>query len=84
MGVSGVTHRPRFSPGSGSTVPTVQEAGWAPELITTERLQEKSFTSDGDRTPVVQSVQLNIDVLSVLIIRIMERFKYLKIGFSAF
>jgi hypothetical protein len=35
---------------------TGQEAGWASELVWTESLQEKSFPSAGNRTPVVQSV----------------------------
>jgi hypothetical protein len=29
------------------------------ELVGTQRLQEKSFASAGDRTPVVQSVKVN-------------------------
>jgi hypothetical protein len=37
-------------------VPTVQEAGWAPEPVWTQRLEEKSSASVGDRTPVIQSV----------------------------
>jgi hypothetical protein len=37
-------------------VPIVQEAGWASEPVWTQRLQEKSFTSAGDQTLVVQSV----------------------------
>jgi hypothetical protein len=37
-------------------VPIVQEAGWAPEPIWTQRLEEKSSAFVGDRTPVVQSV----------------------------
>jgi hypothetical protein len=40
-------------------VPIVQEAGWAPELVWTQRLEEKFFRvcqeSNSDR-PVVQSV----------------------------
>jgi hypothetical protein len=51
-----VTPRPRFTLRKGYPVPTVQEAGWAPELAWTQRLEEKSFASAGDRTPVVQSV----------------------------
>jgi hypothetical protein len=46
-------------PGKGRPVPIVQEAGWAPEPVWTQRLQEKSFRlcrrSNLDR-PVVQSV----------------------------
>jgi hypothetical protein len=30
-------------PGKGPPVPTVQEAGWAPEPVWTQRLEEKSF-----------------------------------------
>jgi hypothetical protein len=37
-------------------IPTVQEAGWASELVRTQRLEEKSFASARDRTPAVQSV----------------------------
>jgi hypothetical protein len=43
-------------PGKGPPVPIVQEAGWAPEPVWTQRLEGKSFASVGDRTPVVQSV----------------------------
>jgi hypothetical protein len=43
----------------GPSVPIVQEAAWVPEPVWTQRLEEKFFTSAGDRTsivPVVQSV----------------------------
>jgi hypothetical protein len=50
-----VTPRPRFTPGKGPAVPIGQEAGWAPELVRTQRLEKTSFASAGDRTPVVQS-----------------------------
>jgi hypothetical protein len=43
-------------PGKGPPVPIVQEAGCAPEPVWTQRLKEKSFSSAGDRTPIVQSV----------------------------
>jgi hypothetical protein len=39
-------------PGEGISVPTVQEAGWDSELIWTQRLEEKSFASAGDRSVV--------------------------------
>jgi hypothetical protein len=54
----GSTSRPgcALPPGKGSPVPIVQEAGWAPELVWTQRPEEKSSASVGDRTRVVQSV----------------------------
>jgi hypothetical protein len=45
-----------LTPGKGPPIPIVQEAGWAPEPIWTQRLEEKSSASVGNRTPVVQSV----------------------------
>jgi hypothetical protein len=47
MGVSGQHHAP---------VPIEQEAGWAPEPVRIQRLEEKSSAPVGDRTPVVQPV----------------------------
>jgi hypothetical protein len=43
-------------PGKEPPVPTVQEDGWAPEPVWTQRLEEKSSVPSGDRTPAVQSV----------------------------
>jgi hypothetical protein len=37
-------------------VPIVQEAGWAPEPVWTQRLKEKSCACVGDRTPAVRSI----------------------------
>jgi hypothetical protein len=45
-------------PGKGPLVPIGQEAGWAPEPVLTQRLEDKSFASVGGRTPIVQSVVL--------------------------
>jgi hypothetical protein len=58
MGVSGQRHAPAalLPPGKGPPVPIVQEAGWAPELVWTQRLEEKSFAPVGDRTPIARSV----------------------------
>jgi hypothetical protein len=42
-------------PGKGPLVPFVQEAGWAPEPIRTQRLKEKSIAFAGDPTPIVRS-----------------------------
>jgi hypothetical protein len=53
--VVNVTLRPRFSPGEVPLVPIVQEAGWAPEPVWTQRTKEKSFASAGDRTSIARS-----------------------------
>jgi hypothetical protein len=42
-------------PGKGPLVPIGQEAGWAPEPVWTQRLQEKSFAPAGNRTPIARS-----------------------------
>jgi hypothetical protein len=42
-------------PGKGPLVPIVQEAGWAPEPVWTQWLEEKSFSPAGDRTPIARS-----------------------------
>jgi hypothetical protein len=57
MGVSGQHHAPAALYPRGKTpVPLGQEAGWTPEPVWAQSLQEKSSASVGDRTPVVQSV----------------------------
>jgi hypothetical protein len=58
MGVSGQRHAPAalIPPGKGPPVPIVQEAGWAPEPVWTQRLEENSFAPAGDRTPIAQPV----------------------------
>jgi hypothetical protein len=43
-------------PGKEPPVPTVQEAGWAPEPVWTQRLEGKSSASVRDQTPTVRSV----------------------------
>jgi hypothetical protein len=43
-------------PGKEPPVPIVQEAGWAPEPVWTQRLEEKSSASVRNRTSAVQSV----------------------------
>jgi hypothetical protein len=43
-------------PGKGPRVSIVQEAGWASELVWTQRIEEKLFAFAGDRTAVIQSV----------------------------
>jgi hypothetical protein len=46
-GERSITPRPRFAPGKGPLVPTVQEVGWASEPVWTQRLEEKSFALPG-------------------------------------
>jgi hypothetical protein len=41
--------------GKGPPVPIVQEAGWAPEPVWTQRLEEKSFAPAGDRTQFIKN-----------------------------
>jgi hypothetical protein len=41
--------------GKGPLVPIGQEAGWAPEPIWTQRIEEKSFAPAGNRTPIARS-----------------------------
>jgi hypothetical protein len=57
MGVSGQRHEPAalLPPGKGPPVPIVQGAEWAPEPVSTQRLEEKYFTPAGDRTPIARS-----------------------------
>jgi hypothetical protein len=64
--VVSVTPWPRFAPGERTPVPIVHEAGWASELVWTQRLEGKSFASAGDRTPVVQSVVRDYTDLATL------------------
>jgi hypothetical protein len=57
MGMSGQRHAPAvLYHWEESPVPIGYEAGWASELVLTQRLEEESFASDGDRTSVVQCV----------------------------
>jgi hypothetical protein len=44
-----------LAPGKGPPVPIVQEAGWAPEPVWIQRIEEKSFARAGDRTPIALS-----------------------------
>jgi hypothetical protein len=43
-------------PGKGPLVPTGYEAGWVPEPVWTQGLEEKSSAPAGIRTPIVQPV----------------------------
>jgi hypothetical protein len=42
-------------PGKGPPVPTGEEAGWAPEPVWTQTIEEKFFAPVGDRTPIARS-----------------------------
>jgi hypothetical protein len=44
-----------LAPGKGPLVPTEQEAGWTPEPVWTQRLQEKSFRLCRNRTSIARS-----------------------------
>jgi hypothetical protein len=56
MGVSGQNHAPVALYPRGKDPRYPLEAGWAPESVWMQGLEEKSSTSVGDRTSVVQSV----------------------------
>jgi hypothetical protein len=43
-----------LAPGKGPSVPIVEEAGWAPEPVWTQRIEEKSFSPAGDRTSIAR------------------------------
>jgi hypothetical protein len=49
----------RHAPGKGPPVPIVQEAGWAPEPVSIQRVEDNSLASAGDRTPVVHPVVIH-------------------------
>jgi hypothetical protein len=57
MGVSGQHHAPAalYPRGKDPAVPIGEEAGWAPEPVWTQRIEEKSFAPAGDRTPIARS-----------------------------
>jgi hypothetical protein len=44
-------------------VPIIQEAGWTPELVWTQRLQEKLFFPAGDRTSIARSSRPKPDAI---------------------
>jgi hypothetical protein len=52
-----VTSRPglALAPGKGPPVHILQEAGWAPEPVRAQRLEEKSFAFAGDRISIARS-----------------------------
>jgi hypothetical protein len=54
-------------PGKGPPVPIVQEAGWAPEPVWTQRLEEKSFAPAGD-VMLAYYIQNRFTVLLLLLL----------------
>jgi hypothetical protein len=65
-GVSDQRHAPAalLAPGERTAIPIGRKA-WAPELVWTQRLEEKSFTSAGDRTTLIINISAGsyIDVV---------------------
>jgi hypothetical protein len=81
MGVSGQLHAPAalLPPGKGPPVPIVQEAGWAPEPVWKQRIEENSFAPAGDRTPIAQSSSPLSDIILPELTRLPQNNKYLLI-----
>jgi hypothetical protein len=64
MGVSGQHHAPAtLYPGEVTPVLIVQEAGWVPEPVWTQRLEEKSLAPAGDLIPIARSSSLWSDTI---------------------
>jgi hypothetical protein len=58
-----------LNPRKGPPVPTGQEAGWASVPVWTQRLQEKSLASAGDRTLATNVPELCRGCISVILRR---------------
>jgi hypothetical protein len=54
-------------PGKGPPVPIVQEAGWAPETVWTQRIEEKSFAPARDRTPIARMIYVTVQLAAKVI-----------------
>jgi hypothetical protein len=57
-------------PGKGPSVPIVQEAGLAPEPVSTQSLKEKLIASAGDRTSIALSCTLWPDTILTELLRL--------------
>jgi hypothetical protein len=68
-----------LAPGKGPPVPIVQEAGWAPEPVWTQSIEEKSFTPAGDRTPIARSSSQSDTILPELTRLLIPRYEADKI-----
>jgi hypothetical protein len=65
--VVSVTSRPRFTPGEWTPVPPVQEAGWAPEPVWKQRVEEKTVAFAGDRYVISEKIELLKPVINVIL-----------------
>jgi hypothetical protein len=75
MGVSGQRQVPAaLSPVKGPAVPILQEAGWAPEPVWTQRLEENSLASNLDR-PMIQSLARHYTdwAITALFVRLLHK-----------
>jgi hypothetical protein len=52
-----------LTPGKGPTVPIVQEAGWTPEPVWTQKIEERSFAPPWDRTLFARSSSPQSDTI---------------------
>jgi hypothetical protein len=62
-----------LAPEKGPPVPIVQEAGWAPEPVWTQRIEEKSFAHAGDRTPIARPSSPESDTILPEITRLLVK-----------
>jgi hypothetical protein len=63
--------------GKGPTVPIVQKAGWAPETVWIQRLEEKSLASAKERISIVRSSSPQPDTeLPWFLFEILNRLSY--------
>jgi hypothetical protein len=56
--------------GKDPPVPIVEEAGWAPQPVWTQRLEEKYFAPAGDRTPITRSSSPYSDTILTELLRL--------------
>jgi hypothetical protein len=62
-------------PGKGPSVPIVQEAGWAPQPVWTQRLEEKALATDRDVSKEYRS-KIQTDCKLLLTSSVSEHNKY--------
>jgi hypothetical protein len=76
-----MTPRPRFTPGKGPPVPIVQGAGWAPEPVWTQRLEEKFSAPAGDRTPIARLSKGKLEQVNSVVLPSTNLRKIVQISF---